>query len=335
MIINPTYDASITNLSNATQVEAAFAAAAQTFENLYTNNITVNITVYFSSGVGLGESSTSLVGHPTYSQLTNALRAARTTAADSNSVASLPASNPIGSSGWWVPRPQAKALGILGVSPNDTAEDGSIYFASTVSYTFDATNRAVSGKYDFIGVAEHELSEVLGRIYLLNAGPSGYVPYDLFRFTNNAARTFSTNGAGIYFSADNGATPLKFFYSDINSGDIQDWQSSSPADSYDAYISSGKKATISSADLTAVDVLGYKLNFTMSRLTVTNAGAGTFRLNFTNAPGLDFSVLASTNIAVAATNWTVLGAPTENPAGQYEFTDSVNRTARFYRVRLN
>ena len=50
------------------------------------------------------------------------------------------------------------------------------------------------GKFDFIGVAEHEISEVLGRGYGLNlGGPGGNLPFDLFRFTNSGAQAFNAN----------------------------------------------------------------------------------------------------------------------------------------------
>ena len=336
LTFNLTFDTSVTSLANAAQVEAAFTNATQVFQNLYTNAMTVNITVLFSSGISLGESSTSLRGNPTYAQLTNALRTARTTAADSNSVASLPPSDPTGGP-WWIPRAEAKALnGFLGVATNSSTQDGSVYFLSTVSYTFDATNRAVSGKYDFIGVAEHEISEVLGRGYILNYGINGYEPFDLFRFTNSGARTFNTNDTGIYFSVDDGVTSLKTYNNINNGGDLQDWLPSSPADAYDYSLTTGQKASLSSVDLTTLDILGYKLNFSVPNLSGARLSNGNFQLTFTNVSGLNFSILASTNIATAVTNWTVLGMPTETPAaGQYQFTDSITNKARFYRVRLN
>ena len=64
MVINITYDSSITGLGNAAQVESAINTAAQAFEALYTNNITVNITASFSSSVGLGESQSFETGNP-------------------------------------------------------------------------------------------------------------------------------------------------------------------------------------------------------------------------------------------------------------------------------
>lgn len=65
-------------------------------------------------------------------------------------------------------------------------------------------------------------------------------------------------------------------------------------------------------------------------------GNGTFRFAFTNAPGVAFTVLVSTNVALPLSNWTVLGTPTEVSPGQYQFTDAqlTNRPLQFYRVRF-
>ena len=135
---------------------------------------------------------------------------------------------------------------------------------------------------------------------------------------------------------DSGVTALKYFNSPVNGGDIQDWARESPPDSYDAFHHLRPKGLLTSADLTALDILGYDLNFHPPRLSGARLANGNFQLTFTNVSGLNFSILASTNIATAVTNWTVLGTPIETPAaGQYQFTDSVTNKARFYRVRLN
>ncbi len=62
---------------------------------------------------------------------------------------------------------------------------------------------------------------------------------------------------------------------------------------------------------------------------------GAFQLSFTNLSGLPFTVLGSTNVALPLTNWTVLGAPVENPPGTYQFTDlqATNNATQYYRVR--
>ena len=342
LTINVTYDDSVTNLGTLLQVQTAFGAAVQTFQNLYTNKSTVNITVYSANAgpfgsIGLGESSTEFTGTFVYSDITTALSSARTTLADSNSVASLPGGDPTGGSQpWLVPTAEAKALGGLGISANDPGEDGEIGFATGTAYTFDPNNRAVPGKFDFIGVAEHELTEVMGRnTFNLNGG--GYfVPYDLFRFTSSGVRSFDPNATGVYFSINNGVTNLKPFNPN-NGGDIQDWATSTPHDSFDAFTTSGVEGTLSAADLTAMDIIGYALNYRPPRLKGATLGNGNFQLNFTNTPGTTYTILATTNLSLSVSNWTNLGTTPETSAGQFQFTDTqaAGKPARFYRVRLN
>jgi len=63
------------------------------------------------------------------------------------------------------------------------------------------------------------------------------------------------------------------------------------------------------------------------------------KLSFTGMPGLgvNYSVLATTNIGTPLTNWVQAGAATDSvaTAGQFQFTDpqSTNLPGRFYRVR--
>jgi hypothetical protein len=342
MIINVTYDPSVTNIGTLTQVQTAFGAALQTIENIYTNSIMVNVIVYGPNhgpfgDIDLGESSFSYYDGFDYADVTNALFLARTTVADSNSVASLPVSDPTGGGETWgIPSSEAKALSISGVDPNDPSNDGAVGFATNVNYSFDPNNRAVSGKFDFIGVAEHELTEVMGRSTLRLNG-SGYFPYDLFRFTTNDVRSFDPNATNAYFSVDNGATALKYFYTNVTMGDIQDWLSAGTPDSFDAFVPSGHELILSAADLTAVDVIGYDLNYQPPRLTGATLGNGSFQINFTNTPGTTYTILASTNLSLSVSNWTVLGTTTETAAGQFQFTDSQATTnkLRFYRARLN
>jgi alpha-glucosidase len=57
--------------------------------------------------------------------------------------------------------------------------------------------------------------------------------------------------------------------------------------------------------------------------------------SFTNAPGAPFTVLASTNLSLPLTNWTVLGPAVESPPGNYQFTHlaASNAPRYFYRLR--
>jgi hypothetical protein len=61
---------------------------------------------------------------------------------------------------------------------------------------------------------------------------------------------------------------------------------------------------------------------------------GSFQFSFTNSPGAAFSVLMTTNPALAPSNWTVLGPVTDSPPGQFQFSDpqAANGGQRFYRV---
>ncbi len=64
------------------------------------------------------------------------------------------------------------------------------------------------------------------------------------------------------------------------------------------------------------------------------SGPGSFQFSFTNAADADFTVLASTNLALPLTNWTILGNIPEITPGQYQFGDTgmTNWSQRFYRV---
>jgi hypothetical protein len=337
LTFNVTYDASVTSLTNATEVETAFATAVQLFQDLYTNAATVKITMYmgpagpFTNGIGLGRSQFLLFGFH-YSNITNALFKHRASAADTNSVASLPAVDPIGNTtNWFVPVAEARVLGLI--SPTDTNEDGEVGFATNVSYTFDPNNRSVAGKFDFIAVAEHEISEVLGRSTFGLQGH--FVPYDLFRFTGNGTRSFDPDATNAYFSVDDGATALQFFYTNAAFGDIQDWLSGATPDAFDAFASAGHLNPISMADITALDVLGYNgPGLAPPRLFGTKLANGNFQISFVNSPGTNFTVLATTNLTAPLASWTVLGTATEGPAGQYQFIDApATNRQRFYDVR--
>ena len=61
---------------------------------------------------------------------------------------------------------------------------------------------------------------------------------------------------------------------------------------------------------------------------------GAFQFSFTNTPGLSFKVFGMTNVTLPFSNWTYLGTVTDNPPGQYQFTDpqGSNYLQRFYRV---
>ena len=61
----------------------------------------------------------------------------------------------------------------------------------------------------------------------------------------------------------------------------------------------------------------------------------TFQAGFTNIQGGTFNVWTATNLSLSLSNWTTLGAVTDSPPGQFQFTDAqaTNGPQRFYRVQ--
>jgi hypothetical protein len=264
LVIVPVYDSSIANLqtSNATlygDITNAITAAIDFYEAAITNPIT--LTIDFGYGEvggtpldpGAISESAPFGGHLSYSALLSDLQSAATSAADQSALASLPSSSPFGDTlaDFYVPFAELSAL--TGNTINQV--DGDVGLSSSASFTYDPNNRAVSGAYDAIGALEHEISEVMGRIAYYP--PNGYSALDLFRYSSS--RTIASNDGSAGFSIDGGQTILAQFNNGGNGGDAGDWSTAVPADSYDAFSSTGVANTVSATDLTVMDVLGYTL----------------------------------------------------------------------------
>lgn len=93
----------------------------------------------------------------------------------------------------------------------------------------------------------------------------------------------------------------------------------------------GVVVTADSVNFT-VDTLGAVVAFNLIHPLVLPGGR--FQFSFTNLPSTGFSVFGATNISIPFSNWTFLGALTDSPPGQYQFTDLqlTNYLQRFYRV---
>ena len=237
--------------------------AVQQIESNFNNPVTLNITVAASPGTSiLGESEPNILGLYTYPQIVSALAASATTANALTAVANLPMSDPNPSGGtdnYVVNLAEAQALGLSGSSFADSSA-GTVSFGAGFTYTFDPNNRAVPGSLDFIGIAEHELTEVMGRSAGLGMTYSGtplYEPYDLFRYTSPGVLNMTPRN-NIYFSINGGTTNLMpFNFPNGNGSDPQDW-ANLVNDSFNAYAVSGVELPMSGVDLVAMDVLGYQ-----------------------------------------------------------------------------
>ncbi|MFB3891618.1 MAG: NF038122 family metalloprotease [Phycisphaerae bacterium] len=258
LTINLTFDASVTSLANSGTIQAACNYAAQQFTSNFTDPITIHITVVAVPGTTiLGESLTNLNGTYTYAQVTAALTNDSKSASDASFVASLPVTDPTGGASFWIPTAQVKALGLS--TAGLPASDGTFNFGAGWTYTFDPANRAVSGAYDFIGLAMHEMSEIMGRIPGLGTtainGFPAYYPYDLARFKSSGTRSMNQTDTGVYFSINDGVTNLKT-YNSTAGADLQDWAGGTN-DSFNAFATVGVEEPLTAVDLTVVDIMGY------------------------------------------------------------------------------
>jgi hypothetical protein len=173
----------------------------------------------------------------------------------------------------------AKALGLR--SANDAAIDASITFNDQFTWDFDRSN-GISGGYDFVGIAAHELGHSLGFISGVdvldendnNTNPqddnyfSNVTALDLFRYSTDSSNLgvidFTADSEDKYFSFDGGATKIASFSTGVNFGDGRQAGhfKDSPLNTtsigiMDPTFGSGELAAITTNDLRAFDVIGW------------------------------------------------------------------------------
>lgn len=268
LTINLTFDPDATlngaglNAQAIIDMKAACAYAAKQFTDRYTDPVNVNIKVVATPGTtDFGSSTTPFDSVDSYNTLRAAFASDSKTADDATTVGaggSLPTgADPIpGPHAYNVTRAQAKALGLRA---NDNLSDGTFNFGGGQPWTYDPNNRKVAGKYDFIAVALHEYSEIMGRNFLmgdtLGTGTKQYVAMDLFHYTGAGARGLAS-GTGRFFSFNNGTTLLTEFNDGGNGGDPQDWKG--PASSpFNAFGPTNEQDDMTAVDLQLMDVIGY------------------------------------------------------------------------------
>lgn len=265
--INLIWDSSVRAAANWQSVESDVAAAARVYTGAFSNHVVINIAVGFGEVDGshlgsgaLGESSSNgyLVS---YGNLQSALGAGDAALIQSGamSASAIQALQSLHGESFFVTSAEAKALGLVSGSSNGV--DGYIGLSTSSQMSFAGGVKA--GQYDAVGVAAHEISEVLGRMGLEGQSLGGradvYTPLDLFRYT--AAHTPDTKPTAGYFSTNNGASSLELFNNPGNGGDAADWATASinTTNAFDAYDNPGVTTQVTSTDLLAIAVLGYQV----------------------------------------------------------------------------
>jgi hypothetical protein len=302
LTFNLTYDAS--TVGAPAGFFTAFQAAIDFYQSAYSDPITINLQVGWGQINGhslnpgnIGQSSTFQQGYFTYDQIVAAVTSDATSADDATAVASLPATDPTGGASFVMANAEAKALGLL--AANATGLDGYVGFSSTAAFNFDTANRAVSGKYDFFGLACHEITEIMGRYGLGQNGASSgrYSPIDLFRYSS-AGNLDLIPANGAYLSIDDGNSIINTF-NGTSGGDLSDW-SGLTFDAFNNNLTAGHAMLVSAGDMTEMDIIGYDLAPGSPTLMITSMGPTSVVLSWTSpVPGF----VIQTNGDLTTVNW--------------------------------
>ena len=268
------YDSSVTSLPNTVQIQGAINYAAQQIQGLVTDPVTVYVNVTAAPGLGSGPGSAFVNNAPgvySYLQIRSALAAHATSPYQFVGLASLPSTtDPFKGAGFVVPRAQAKLLGLIGAS---SLSDGTMTFWTGFNYALDPNNRAVPNQYDMVGLAEHQLTHILGRIS--GVASSYYEPMDVYRYNGVSSRAY-TYGFSDYFSLNSGNTIYQYYDppSDAN-GDTADWSYAIVGDAFSIIRVPNLLYFISSADVAEMSGLGYAENTATVLPAITSATAAT------------------------------------------------------------
>lgn len=175
----------LTSTGNA-NADAGFQAAANYWQSVFIDPITVNITAGFAAlRPGVLAQAGSSIYDTNFAAVKTALAADSTSADDAIMVAGLPGGstyskyingtrdNPFGGGSFtpyvrsgiqsmMLTMANAKAIGL--VAANAAAEDAQITFSNQFNFDFDPSDGIGAGLFDFVGIAIHELGHAMGFI---------------------------------------------------------------------------------------------------------------------------------------------------------------------------
>jgi len=277
LVINPTFDSSITGNPNAAAIESMINRAIALYQALFSDPITVQILFRYAStqpdGTPLatnqvGQSNFVVYGVPWFNYV-GSLSSDAKTGNDNTANATLPSipitPNLLPSSAG------GRAIG-LATPPSMFADghvgsggpyDGIVTLNSKEPVQF--ARPPAGGNYDGQTFTEHEIDEVIGLGSYLGGSPSNtnLRPQDLFSWSAPGTRSHSATGVR-YFSIDKGLTNIVNF-SQVPGADYGDWESD-PCPQTHPYVQNAFGCPGQSSDISAtspeginLDVVGYDL----------------------------------------------------------------------------
>ncbi|MBV9010209.1 MAG: NF038122 family metalloprotease [Verrucomicrobia bacterium] len=275
LIINATFDATITSQPNATAIESAINRAISIYQSLFRDPITVSILFRYASTGPDGSSVGRFLSesnYPVYPIAWNTyigqLRADARTSNDSTANNSLPGSAL--STNIAVSAANGRAVG-LDTPPAMYANatigaggpyDGIVTINSNEPIQF--TRPVAAGNYDGQRMVEHEIDEVLGLGSHLDSYKTADLrPEDLFSWVSPGRRSSQASDQR-YFSINGGYTNLVSLNNDPT-GDLGDWLSPACPQSVAlvqyAFTCPGASTdvTATSPEAVSLDVIGYDL----------------------------------------------------------------------------
>jgi autotransporter passenger strand-loop-strand repeat protein len=269
------------------------------YDSLFTNNVS------FTIDVGWGEYNEQTPTNPngqkngtpiptnalaanyqlyaspeSYTQVVSALKGDEGGLQSEASVyAALPGANPLPSGNYAVTLEQAEALAPSTFTSAGSGDNVGFGTAPNGGSWYFGTGTPGSNQTDFIGVAEHEISEGMGRVAEVNTSGSETV-LDLFRYSSPGVRDVSAVASGstntAYFSTNGGVTSGGTFNNDViytnfpppttsSPYDLGDWApgggtGSGGVDSF-GNGNSGVVLPLTVDDLAVMNAIGWNLSF--------------------------------------------------------------------------
>jgi hypothetical protein len=338
LIINPTWDTTITSDPNAAAIMNTISNAILVYETKFSDNVTVNIK-FAEMATGLGMSST-FFSTISYSTLYNALVADSKTTNDVIALAHIPFNggiNPVdGTTSNRVTTANQRALGLSANPPLD----------GTISLNMSIINidriSINPSKFDLMAVVSHEIDEVMGTSSALSSSgaEANSRPADLFRYTSGGVRTYNIASPPTFddawFSID-GTTRLVQFNQEAGA-DYGDWKSKPPfvhtPRVQDAFGTAGATPNLG-VELTFLDVIGWDLVIPAPTPTIQSVGrtGNTINFSWTSAVGHGYQVQYKTNLTQVG--WLNLNSPITAISTTTSSSDTIGPgPRRFYRIAL-